>query len=164
MQSYDVLKFNSILKFVHFRQLTLKNHPEEGDDLTQDDIDGHADVKYFFDWLRKKEVERILHVTVDENPKRLHRDTAIESSLKNLKVEILDWKKPDLSPETICKIGDYLTEVHLLWGGNNAVLRAWSEPEGLGTLPCLKRIYLEYCNPVFLIPEILFLHYATLLG
>ena len=157
MQSYDVLKFNSILKFVHFRKLKLKNHPEEGDDLAQDDIDGHADVKYFFDWLvRKKKVERILHVTVDEDPQRLHRDAAIESALKNLKVEILDWQKPDLSPETICNVGDHLKELHLLWGGNNAVLRAWSEPEGLGTLPCLKKIHLKYCDPVCLVPDLLF--------
>jgi hypothetical protein len=152
-QSYDLFQFDPILQFVHFRKLQLKIAPLEDESLHQDDIDGRWDVKYFFDWLKQKKVGRILRVTVEEYPERPHSDAAIESALEDLQVESLNWQKPDLCPETICRVSDRLKEVYLYWGGNNAVLRAWSEPEGLGRLASLERIHLLY-SEVFLFFDI----------
>ncbi|KAK1762659.1 hypothetical protein QBC33DRAFT_600247, partial [Phialemonium atrogriseum] len=102
-------------------------------------------------------VRHIIKVTVDDTSIPAHGDEAIQTSLEKIVVEQLNWSKVDLDPRTICRIGtrlekepgkfveapSQLTEVALRWSGNNAVLRAWSEREGLSLLPNLSRIYLH---------------------
>jgi hypothetical protein len=97
---------------------------------------------FFFQWLRDKGVQRILKVIVDDLQEPAHSDEAIEEALKGFSVEILDWRKLDICPETICKASDELREVYLRWTGNNATLRAWSEPEGLKKLQQLRKVHL----------------------
>ncbi|KAK5996565.1 hypothetical protein PT974_01902 [Cladobotryum mycophilum] len=58
------------------------------------------------------------------------------------KVEVLDWRRLDLDPVTLTRIGAHLRQVHLQWSRRNSVLRAWSEKEGLATIPTLEEIYL----------------------
>jgi hypothetical protein len=57
-------------------------------------------------------------------------------------VEILDWRRLDLDPVSLARIGGCLREVHLQWSGRNTVLRAWSEKEGLAMIPTLEVIHL----------------------
>lgn len=97
---------------------------------------------FFFDWLREKGVKRILKVIVDDLEGPAHSDEAIEKVLHGFDVEILDWRKVDLCPELICKASRKMKEVYLRWSGNNAVLRAWSEPDGLKKLEDLTKIHL----------------------
>lgn len=115
---------------------------------------GRSDMLFFFDWLRKeKKVERILKVIVDDSSSEPHSDAAIEKALEGFGVESLEWSKLDLDPETLYNATltktspelpptSQLSEVVLRWSGNNAVLRAWGEPEGLRRLPKLKKVYL----------------------
>lgn len=124
---------------------------------------GRQDMEFFFDWLYAKGVRRILKLEVEDSGKIPHSDEAIQISLDKIMVEHLDWQKTDLDPRVICNIssksdrptasGDdpddgvknILREVTLNWSGNNAVLRAWSEPEGLPQLQKLEVINL--CIP-----------------
>ncbi|CAF3645222.1 unnamed protein product [Fusarium graminearum] len=107
---------------------------------------GWKDVYYFFRWLsKKKAVENIIHLIVEDGHGIPHSDEAIEESLKDFNIEILDWRKPDLdlmTSQTACRNSD-LPEVHLWWDGNNAVLRAWSEPDGLVKITTLQVIHLH---------------------
>lgn len=128
---------------------------------------GRKDMKYFFDWLYKKGVRHIIRLSVEDSGEaggKVHSDQAIQESLERFIVERLDWQKTDLDPETILHISSRVTEkdaptqenpenkelvpdrqlkeLCLRWSGSNALLRAWSEPEGLPLLPQLQRINL----------------------
>ncbi|KAI0858065.1 hypothetical protein F4860DRAFT_487559 [Xylaria cubensis] len=124
---------------------------------------GRKDMTFFFDWLYKKGVRHIIKLSVQESGDRFHSDKAIQESVARFIVEHLDWQKTDLDPETILLIGSRATEedsstledpkntelvphrhlkqLNLRWSGSNAVLRAWSEPEGLPLLPDLQKIH-----------------------
>ncbi|KAF7517226.1 hypothetical protein G7054_g13886 [Neopestalotiopsis clavispora] len=154
------------------RKADIQKKKEEKSGVRQFGILGRNDMKHFFDWLYAKGVRHIIRVTVQEATKageKVHSDKAIRESLERFVVEQLDWQKPDLDPETILHVGSkapetlahstknskavklradqQLKELFLRWGGSNAVLRAWSEPEGLANLPQLRRVYL-YKPPI----------------
>ena len=57
-------------------------------------------------------------------------------------IEILDWRRLDLDPASLAKVGKSLRQVHLQWSGRNTTLRAWSEKEGLAKIPTLEDIYI----------------------
>ncbi|KAH7120547.1 hypothetical protein EDB81DRAFT_952433 [Dactylonectria macrodidyma] len=128
---------------------------------------GRKDMTYFFDWLYKKGVRHIIRLSVQDSGdsgEKIHSDQAIQQALERFVVERLDWQKTDLDPETILHVGSKASEVEaptnkhpkdtemlpnrqlkelsLRWSGSNAVLRAWSEPEGLPSLTQLEKIYL----------------------
>ena len=127
---------------------------------------GRKDMQYFFDWLYKKGVRHIIRVSVEDSGdsgETVHSDQAIQESLERFIVEHLDWNKTDLDPETILRVSSkvdkealtpdnpvkteivpdrQLKQLYLRWSGNNAVLRGWSEPEGLAMLPHLQTIFL----------------------
>ncbi|KAK4244198.1 hypothetical protein C7999DRAFT_35426 [Corynascus novoguineensis] len=127
---------------------------------------GRKDMRYFFDWLYKKGVRHIIRVSVEDSGdsgERVHSDRAIQECLEKFVVEQLDWKKTDLDPETILSVSSkvekrlstfdkqevkeivqdrQLRKLFLRWGGSNAVLPGWSEPEGLAKLPLLQEIIL----------------------
>jgi hypothetical protein len=127
---------------------------------------GRKDMQYFFEWLYAKGVRHIIRVCVEdsgESGEKVHSDQAIQKCLEKFVVERLDWSKTDLDPETIFHVSSrieneiltqedrggaeavpnrQLKQLHLRWSGSNAVLRAWSEPEGLAMLPHLEKIIL----------------------
>jgi hypothetical protein len=130
---------------------------------------GRKDLQYFFEWLYQKGVRHIIRVSVEDSGdsgEKVHSDQAIQKSLEKFIVEHLDWRKTDLDPETILRVSSkvvreppswkakkteepkveavqQLTQLHLKWSGSNAVLRGWSEPEGLAMLPHLRQICLS---------------------
>jgi hypothetical protein len=104
---------------------------------------GRSDMVFLFNFLRKKGIKRVIRVIVDDRLNPAHSDEAIEKALGGLKVEIWDWQKFDLCTETIISAAPDAREVHLYWSGNNAVLRGWSEPEGLKRLEKLEKVDLH---------------------
>ncbi|KAG5761608.1 hypothetical protein H9Q72_010296 [Fusarium xylarioides] len=132
------LQFDTALQYVGFPKVRLKGGREQPDMRHQ----GRKDMTFFFDWLRGKSVTRIIKVVVEDMDKPSHSDEAIEECLKDLGVEILDWRRLDLDALTLRKIGTHLREVHLQWSGSNSTLRAWSEKEGLASIPTLEVIHL----------------------
>lgn len=149
------------------RHADLEREAEERSGMHQLGGLGRKDMKYFFDWLYNKGVRHIIEVSVKDygdSDEMVHSDKAIQESLERFVIERLDWQKTDLDPETILHVSSkalakrsptsenpdgvelipdrQLRELCLRWGGSNAVLRAWSEPEGLAMLPQLRKIYL----------------------
>lgn len=98
----------------------------------------------FFNWLKGKGVKHILKVMVDDLKDPSHSDKALEDCLRPFEVEILDWTKVDLCPETILTACRNVRQLYLRWSGNRAVLRAWSEPDGLAKLERLEAVHLVY--------------------
>lgn len=137
---------------MRFRSVTVRGKDLDtvrsttGNALSSGDEDpGRTDMRFFFGWLRHvKKVERILRVTVDDSRTNPHSDLIIQACLEPFRVEILDWRKVDLCPITICHVGDDLREITLQWSGSNSVLRGWSESEGLIKCKQLKKINLNF--------------------
>jgi ankyrin repeat protein len=189
--SFKNVKFDSILKYVAFPHVKVQGWNKHLDNPLKDvETRGRSDMLFFFQWLRRQGVKRVLKVIVDdvhpeEHP---HSDEAIERCLKGMGVEELAWQKKDLDPDTICRIdgfGDDLDDdrhndldeedsddegnprkkpdaedrlsgtlrtLHLWWNGDNAVLRGWSDPEGLrGQLPQLARVHVTTRKVCFLL-------------
>jgi hypothetical protein len=110
----------------------------------EDNHDRQRDFPGIFEWLSERAgVKHIIRVVADDIENPPCRDESIEGALANLVVEELDWRQKDLCPRTIQKIGNDVRVLWLYWAGNNAILRAWSEPEGLAKLPHLEKIYLN---------------------
>lgn len=137
---FNHLEFDKALHYVAIPQLETNTVTESVDERYQ----GREDLVYIFDWLKKKKgVDRILRIEVDDMEAPGHSDEAIEKALEQFKVEVLDWRRQDLCPFMISRIGENLREIHLQWSGRNTVLRSWSEREGLALTTSLERIIIN---------------------
>ncbi|KAM0247246.1 hypothetical protein ACHAQJ_009913 [Trichoderma viride] len=152
------IRFDEVLMYVRFPYVTVIRN---GRKAPQPRALGRQDMEFFFHWLYHKGVRRILKVEVDDSGKIPHSDESICNALDKIIVEHLDWSKTDLDPRIICRISskaetsnadlegklagtkNELQELTLKWSGNNAVLRSWSELEGLPQLPKLQAINLS---------------------
>ncbi|KAK0634137.1 hypothetical protein B0T14DRAFT_599241 [Immersiella caudata] len=105
-----------------------------------------SDALFVFGWLRSKGVKRVIKVVVKDLTAPPHTEESIEKALWGLQVELLDWQRVDICPTVVRSVGESLEGLVLYWSGNNAVLRGWSEPEGLPRLTNLKWIDLTM-NP-----------------
>ena len=149
MQSYDFMKFDSVLRYVSFKKIKLLQASERQSKLTRflpqksKGGRGRSDLSFFYDWLNERSVTSILKVVVDDDEDP-HSDLAIEECLKRFNVETLDWRRIDLCPETLLNACPDARELHLRWSGNRAVLRAWGEPEGLPKLQKLENVHLVW--------------------
>ena len=154
------IRFDEVLMYVRFPNVTVI---QKGRRAPKPRAPGRQDMEFFFNWLYVKGVRRILRVEVEDSDKIPHSDESIQLSLEKIVVEHLDWQKMDLDPRVICQLGskadhssyendainrsagpkNQLREVTLKWSGNNAILRAWSESEGLPQLENLEAINLN---------------------
>ncbi|RSL50676.1 hypothetical protein CEP54_011830 [Fusarium duplospermum] len=142
------LKFEDILQYAAIPKLSVHvartGERASSRPSAKPDGAGRRDLCYFFDRLRKKGVQTILKVFIDDSFMPAHSDEAIEDALKTMDVEVWDWNKTDLCTEVIYKVAaPKAREVHLHWSGNNAVLRGWSEEGGLKKLRSLKTVHLH---------------------
>lgn len=139
------MSFDPVLLYVDFGIFDLQATGIGPRSQVQDGPTGKQYLWNFFDWLFKKGVRYIIKVMVAENKDTAHCNETIIKSLKLFDVEILDWQKVDLCPSVIQQASEKWSnfhELHLLWSGSNAVLRAWSEPEGLALVKNLKTIHI----------------------
>jgi hypothetical protein len=143
------MHFDSVLRYVAFHKVELQTPPARNTGVQAKKLAsqpkpgrGRKDLPFFFKWLREKDVKHIIKVIVDDSPERPHSDKAIEESLKDFKVESLEWRKFDICPETLFTACRDARNLSLWWSGNRATLRAWSESEGLAKLEKLETVHL----------------------
>ncbi|GJC96276.1 intracellular serine protease [Colletotrichum higginsianum] len=148
------IRFDEVLMYVRFPIVAVKRTDRRA---PKPRALGRQDMEFFFEWLYNKGVRRILKLEVDDSGNIPHSDEAIQTSLEKIVVEHLDWRKTDLDPRIVCHKGNTtsgdktssetlrvdLREVTLQWSGNNAVLRSWSEVDGLPKLPKLEVVHLD---------------------
>lgn len=147
--------FDSVLQYVAVSQLRFtkpelparKNKSLATAAAKEASSRGRRDMEVLFKWLYdEKGVRNIIKVLVHDEEDPPHSDESIETALNRFEVEILDWRKMDLCPVTIFRSCENLREVHLRWSGNNAILRSWSEADGLVRLKKLKLIQIYQEN------------------
>ncbi|KAL4992920.1 hypothetical protein BDV10DRAFT_198732 [Aspergillus recurvatus] len=126
---YDNFKetlFDGVLQYVEFPIVRLKKTEDiprgktfqQHEAIFKSTTSGRKDLIFFFSWLKDKKVKHIIKLIVDDSTDS-HGDDAIEACLSKF------------HPEMLCNAFANVNELHLHWSGNNAVLRAWSEAEGL---------------------------------
>ena len=144
-QGFGPLEFERVLQYVAFPRLQIEKRPARSQRGKRVKFDGSGrdDMTILFDFLRKKNVERIIHVIVADKDEIAHSDAAIEMALGGFKVEIWEWQKFDLCTETIANAAPDVAEIHLYWSGNNAILWGWSDAEILRRMKALKKVYLH---------------------
>ncbi|KAI0549771.1 hypothetical protein F4679DRAFT_595566 [Xylaria curta] len=146
-QSFAHMNFDNVLRYVAFNKIEVhipasKSTQQQAKKSVQQLGRGRTDLTFFFQWLREKNVDHILKVVVDDWPERPHSDKAIEDCLKQFEVERLEWRKLDICSETLLNSCRAVSHLNLWWSGNRAILRSWSEPEGLAKLEKLETITL----------------------
>ncbi|KAH0545484.1 hypothetical protein FGG08_000485 [Glutinoglossum americanum] len=147
LQNMTFLQFEDILQYVALPNLWVeKTTATEPRPMStrmpgmkpMSDGTGRKDLQLVFTWLSSKKVERIIKVIVEDNVQDdhaiPHSDQAIEDSLRDFDVEVWDWRKTDISIDTIQAAAKNVREVYLYSSGNNAVLRGWSDKGGLEIL------------------------------
>ncbi|EYB24163.1 hypothetical protein FG05_00121 [Fusarium graminearum] len=153
------ITFDNILMYARFPVVRVKR---SGRRAPVPRARGRQDMEFFAEWLKRKGVERILTLQVQEDSQDPHSDESIQIVLRHFTVEHLDWQKPDLDPLIMCERADIgnvdqdtwkldsantlikprkdLRQLTLKWSGSNAALRAWSEPAGLPQMLELRKI------------------------
>lgn len=106
--------------------------------------DHMLNLKSIFDMLRTRGVERILKVTVRDNPRQPCRDSIICECLKDFDVRYLDWQKNDLCIDVVLAAAPRVAELTLYSSGSKTVLRGWAARNGLCTLNQVFKAFL-YC-------------------
>jgi hypothetical protein len=137
------LQLESALEYVSLRQ----DLPETSRDLLLPvggaALPGRDRYEGVFRWLRDvQKVKKIFKVVVDDLVPYPHTDRAIIAALEKFDVEIWDWRKLDISSETVFKAASGTRQLHLQCSGNEAVLRSWSCKHGLARLTEVIRILL----------------------
>jgi hypothetical protein len=92
---------------------------------------GLKDAGIIFNWLSESKVSRIFKVIIVDDGPFPHSNQVIEDSLRGFKIETWDWKKVDISSDTVVAAASGARTVNLYSSGNSAVLKGWSCSDGL---------------------------------
>lgn len=93
------------------------------------------------DWLFKiKGVRNIYCLHVPDSLDNPHPEEIIEKAIKPFRIEVLDWRRVDLSIDSIVDSAPTVRELYLYSSGNKAALSHWFGPQGLRRLAKVKSI------------------------
>ena len=127
MQSALNIEFESVLRYVHFPDLSQKT-------LSEDSKTERQEIPLILLWLRQKGVKTILRLVVPDCRMNPLNEEAISKCLEDFEVEELNWRRLDLGIEPIVSLAPTLAVLHLYSSGNWAVLCHWVSKEGLERL------------------------------
>lgn len=137
---FDV-KFWPVLRYVQLPDLDHVPHDAEltGTGEPRDEI------RTVLDWLYKeKQVEEILELNVRDSLMQPHSEQAIEEVISKFNVRKLNWRRMDLSINSIIDAAPNVEVLHLYSSGNWAALGHWTNSEeGLGRLKELDEIHIS---------------------
>lgn len=144
-KNYQFLRFESTLQYVALPNLLSLPETASNDRITHEGKENEPPTpthyKKIFDWLRKtRQVQEILRVIVEDDLEHPHDDQTIEEAIQGLGVEVWDWRKYDISSETIYTAAPDVKEIYLYTTGNNTVLWGWSDEDGLRKLKNVRQI------------------------
>ncbi|KAH6616138.1 hypothetical protein B0J18DRAFT_469383 [Chaetomium sp. MPI-SDFR-AT-0129] len=83
-EGYGSIRFDSMLSLVSLGEFRIQEANQKVD------LNRRRDALFIFSWLRKKGIERVLKVVVEDLTSPSHGDESIEESLRDLQVERLD--------------------------------------------------------------------------
>lgn len=152
LETMEFLEFEDTLKYVLLPRVEVakrehaSRQQRSGFKLKSARDEGHGrdDYMRILRWLHGKGVRRVFNLYVDDLEEPSHSDETIEKALEDIQVlKVWDWRRFDLSSEVIAQAAPKVSQVNLYWGGNNTVLRSWSEPAGLSQLQKLEQVTLH---------------------
>ena len=129
-ERFDTFDFETALCYVALP-------PRKGSHTTEDKIaesDFLDTYKVVFDFLRDKKVKKIFKVTVNDLVGRPHNDDVIITLAREFGVEQWDWKKLDISSETILDAAPLVRRVFLHSSGSFSALQGWACKQSLAKL------------------------------
>lgn len=145
-ESYNFLKFSKTLQYVALPALQRSTPQSPGKENWKDEgenqvIERSSPSPYLevFKWLRTRGVERVMEIIIEDDLDDPTTDAEIQSTLKDLCTEIWNWRKYDISADTIVQAAPHARELYLYTTGKKAVLREWSDEEGLHKLKNVSR-------------------------
>jgi hypothetical protein len=145
--NYKFLKFEEILQYVALPNLLpniqapSQTPSGKGKEAKSEGLQTPKHYQQIFKWLKdSRNVKEILRIIVEDDLDNPHSDEVIEETIEPFGVEVWDWRKYDISSETIRRAAPGVKELYLYTTGNNAVLRGWSDQDGLRMLKKVNRI------------------------
>ena len=126
------LEFESTLRLVDIPALSDTTETKE---LTHNELGIPDYARDIFRWLRKKGVRDIVEVRVADSYSKPHSEELIIDALKEFDVEILDWRRTDLSVDAILEAAANVKTLYLYSSGNWSALGHWISPDGVQKLP-----------------------------
>jgi hypothetical protein len=129
--------FEPLLQYVYIPILRTEEIVPDREIADQSWWKGSSRKDYFhiFHWLKHtKHVDRILSITVDDDPINYHSEEIIEHAVKEFNIETWNWVKLDMCSDTIKAAAEKMRHLSLHWSGNRAVLKSWAAPNGLAEL------------------------------
>ena len=81
-----------------------------------------------------KNVRKIYHLVVPDYLDDPHTEEAIEEAIKPFKVEVFDWRRLDLSIDSVEAGAPTVRHLSLYSSGNKAALSHWFGPDGIRKL------------------------------
>ncbi|KFA46532.1 hypothetical protein S40293_09874 [Stachybotrys chartarum IBT 40293] len=96
-------------------------------------------------WLKLyKRVKRVFEITVDDCRFCPSTEEDIEMALRGLGVQYLDWRRTDLSIDSIVSVAKDVTTLHLYSSGSLAAIDHWIGPRGVSMLDVSFQVLLFY--------------------
>ncbi|KAJ4286233.1 hypothetical protein N0V90_013267 [Kalmusia sp. IMI 367209] len=140
LEKMRYVKFDQTLHYLELPNVEVRmSKPRNAS--PDEECEGRKEYEAIFNWLKSKAVKQIIHLFVDDYHPCSHSDESIEKALEDLKViKTWDWRKLDIDSMTLLKAAPDVQEIVLYWSGRNAVLRGWSEPDGLHRLRNLRKV------------------------
>ncbi|OIW33083.1 hypothetical protein CONLIGDRAFT_162383 [Coniochaeta ligniaria NRRL 30616] len=125
-------EFQPYLKFVSFPDLDVIRGHQCAEPIR--DIFGQEGL-VIIKWLRMvKGVRKVMKLKVLDSRHEPHKEEVIEECIRNLQVEELDWRRTDLSIETVKDASPGVQRLHLYSSGDWAPLLHWVSADGLNRL------------------------------
>ena len=145
-KNYQFLRFESTLQYVALPNLLTSTANVLDGTITDEgkEMERSTPIHYkkVFDWLREaRHVQEILRIIVEDDLEHPHDDQTIEEAITGLGVEVWDWRKYDISSETIHTAAPDVKEIYLYTTANNAVLWGWSDEDGLRKLKNVRQVF-----------------------
>jgi hypothetical protein len=118
------VKFYSTLKYVAIPALDILESRS------------YNEVEEVLSWLSKcKGVKKIQELRVDDSFHRPHSEESIEAAILPFDVEVMKWRRADLSIASILKAAPNVRDLRLYSSGNWATIDHWIGPTGFQMLP-----------------------------
>lgn len=136
---FECLEFEKTLQSVEFPSLEERHAEAEifGRTIARNEV------ARVLGWLRKeKSVEKIITLNVRDSIYHPHSEEIIEQALSHFDIERLNWRRLDLSVDSISCAAPNVRELHLYSSGSQAALRHWIGNDGVRKLKKVGRFFI----------------------
>ena len=131
------IEFESTLKYVELPAFEISK---------TESFNARVEAYEILQWLKNKNhggVTKILELKVNDALHDPHSEEIIEEAIKDFDIETLNWKRTDLSINTVQKAAPNVRKLHLYSSGNWVSLSHWLGPEGVIMLKKVRFYFLS---------------------